>query len=368
MALREDEKFVRDCLVKYFDIEKTEAWEGEDPPDIYIKVKGETIAVEITRLSWISFDQDGSIQNRNTQDSFGSNLCHELDSKLGGYVPPEIDIILTMYVPVKNVKKYKNELYNYLKDLITQNLKAGNRKEIVIADERVNISIVPNEEQSHKGIVGIIVNKNSDPFILRNAEVILADRLREKQEKCKKIQHKGPIWLVFFNDYWLADYRTYSQAFKNIALEHDFDRIYIILDNGEVRQLFKLLPGKIITETAFEEQFRKLFKSDDASKAINVVYIWRTEKPIPRLRGESDIIYIGKTKNSLEQRHARYASVEGSGLNLKRYEFILKTYGPIWVEYQDYPEKRDVHKMEQELLAEYFKRHLEYPPLNRLAR
>jgi len=36
MALRADEKFVKDSLVKYFggpDIIK--AWEGEDPPDIY---------------------------------------------------------------------------------------------------------------------------------------------------------------------------------------------------------------------------------------------------------------------------------------------------------------------------------------------
>jgi predicted ATP-dependent endonuclease of OLD family len=131
---------------------------------------------------------------------------------------------------------------------------------------------------------------------------------------------------------------------------------------------FKRLQDEIVKEKAFEEQFHSLFTSEDASKAINVVYVWRTEKPIPRLRGESDIIYIGKTKNSLRQRHARYASVEGSGLNLKRYEFILKTYGSIWVEYLDYPNTVDVHKKEQELLSEYFERHLEYPPLNRIAR
>jgi len=240
MALRADEKFVKDSLVKYFggsDIVK--AWEGEDPPDIYINVEGETIAVEITRLSPVSFAQDGSIENRNTQDYFGINLCDALDSKLKCYVPAEIDIILTLYVPVGNARKYKNELYSCLKDLIAKDPKAGDSEEMKIADEKVRISVVSSSEHSQKKISYVIANKNSDPNTLSNAEIILAYRIKEKQEKCKKIQHDGPIWLALFNDYWLADHETYAQAIKNISFEHEFKKIFLVLDTGLVHQIYE---------------------------------------------------------------------------------------------------------------------------------
>ncbi len=238
MASRADEEFVRNCLVKYFAVESTTTWEGEDPPDIYIKVKGETIAVEITRLSPVSFDQKFSAQNRNTQAYFGINLCNELDLKLKNNVPSEVDIILTLYVPVKNGRKYKSELYGRLKNFIAQNLKAGTREKIKIVDDEVKISVVPNREHSQKKIVGIVVNKNSSPDILGNAEVILLGRIKDKQEKCRKIKHNGPIWLALFNDYWLADHRTYAQALKNISVSHDFEKIFVVSDIGVVHQIY----------------------------------------------------------------------------------------------------------------------------------
>lgn len=72
MALKPDEKFVKKCMAK--SLSATKAWEGEDPPDIYLEINGEKIAVEITRLSPVSFGEDGTIQNRHSQDYFGLNL------------------------------------------------------------------------------------------------------------------------------------------------------------------------------------------------------------------------------------------------------------------------------------------------------
>lgn len=55
MALKPDEEFVKKCLVKALGASK--AYEGEDPPDIYLEFNGEKIAVEITRLSPVSFGE-----------------------------------------------------------------------------------------------------------------------------------------------------------------------------------------------------------------------------------------------------------------------------------------------------------------------
>ena len=104
---------------------------------------------------------------------------------------------------------------------------------------RVDISIIPNRTHSEKKIVGVIVNDNSNAHILSYAEVILSDRIQDKVEKCKNIPHKGKKWLALLNDYWLADNDTYSQAIKNISVQHDFEKIYLISVDGTVSELVK---------------------------------------------------------------------------------------------------------------------------------
>lgn len=236
MALKPREEFVKNCLVKT--LCATKAWEGEDPPDIYLEVNGEQIAVEITRLTPVSFGEDGTIQNRNSQDCFGLKLCNELNSRLQNELPPDIDILLTLYVPVENGRKYKKKLYTYVREFISKDIKAGEKKEIDLLGSKVRISVIPNRDYSEKKIVGTIVNKNSSAHILSNAQVTLADRIQEKVIKCKKIKHGGSLWLALFNDYWLADHETYSQALNNMDIAHDFQRIYVIMEPCAVHQIY----------------------------------------------------------------------------------------------------------------------------------
>jgi len=126
---------------------------------------------------------------------------------------------------------------------------------------------------------------------------------------------------------------------------------------------FVKLDGELNATTAedLKAQFQNLLKSKIGREYHSIVYQWRTQKPIPRLYGESPIIYIGKTKNSLFIRHHGYAKLEASGSNWRRYEYIIKNYGSIIFECAkcEYPKK-----IEKELINEYFQNHLEVPPLN----
>lgn len=236
MSLKPDEEFVKNCLLKHFGGAST-AWEGEDPPDIYMMVDGETIAVEITRLSPVSFDENGIVQNRNTEDNFGINLCNELNSKMGKEIPPEINILLTLYVPVENARNYKKQLYQLLNDTLRKGIEIGNEYEFNIAGEKVEINIIPIRKYSQKKVVGIIFNKNSSTHIQSNAEIILSERLLDKVKKCKNIKYQGSKWLALFNDYWLADHEMYAAALNNITIEHNFDRILVINHAGQVYQV-----------------------------------------------------------------------------------------------------------------------------------
>jgi len=241
MALRKDEKLVQEKLIKYLSEKySVRSWEGEDPPDIYIEYDNNIIAVEITRLLPVSFDQNGCAQNRSTQDSFGLNLCNELDSKFRKLIPPEIGIILVLHVPVSDPRKYKKQLEDYLKKFIEKGPKAGERKSDNILGKKINIAVYPQRDHSKKKIAGIIFNDDSDPRMTIDSycEIILSDRIRDKANKCKKIRHKGPIWLALYNGYMFADKDTYARAIKNINVQHYFEKIFIVFDSGEVHQIY----------------------------------------------------------------------------------------------------------------------------------
>ena len=237
MTLKPTEKFVKDCLIKHFGSNIIKAQEGEDPPDIYLTINNKKIAVEITRLSPISFNQNGTAQNRNTQDCFAIKLVNELDSKLRDIIPSEMDITLTIYVPVTNPRKYKRDLFEYLKRKLESGVTVGEKEEVELLGSKVRISFVPRRNQSQTKIAGIIVNKNSNADVLKNAKVILEDRILDKVNKCKKIQFQGLKWLALFNDYWPANYNTYARALNNISTKHDFESIFIISDGGQFNQI-----------------------------------------------------------------------------------------------------------------------------------
>ena len=138
------------------------------------------------------------MQNRNTEDSFGANLCNSLDTMLKNKIPKEVDIVLAVHVPVKNPRKYKKELKKQLVTILEKDTRIGNSHSIKVLGHRVDITIIPNRSYAEKKIAGIIVNDNSIPHILTNAEAILLDRIQDKVNKCKNIPHKGKKWLALF--------------------------------------------------------------------------------------------------------------------------------------------------------------------------
>lgn len=126
---------------------------------------------------------------------------------------------------------------------------------------------------------------------------------------------------------------------------------------------FLKLDGEIdaTTPTEFEDQFRAILRTPLSRNHRNIVYRWVAAQPIPRMRGASRVIYIGKTKNSLFERHHRYAKVEARGNNWLRYEHIIKQYGAITFECAQCENPR---LEEKKLLDDYFQDHLEVPPIN----
>jgi len=239
MTLKPDEKFVTECIVQFLSGSDNVSWrEGEDPPDVYLDIGSQTVALEITQLSPVSFDEDGVIKNRTTEDLFALRLCDELDRKLGDKVAAKCTILLTLYVPVSDARRYRKELFNTVRDIVQSCTQKCKEKCLEVAGEKVRVAVVDERPYSEKKIVGCVFNKDSKADILLNAEVLLFERIAAKQKKCEVLLFDGTKWLALLNEYWLASFETYTKAMERCSVEHDFEKIFVVSGNRQVKEIY----------------------------------------------------------------------------------------------------------------------------------
>jgi hypothetical protein len=123
----------------------------------------------------------------------------------------------------------------------------------------------------------------------------------------------------------------------------------------------KEINGTRMISSEDREKFIKEYRfALEETKGLNaVVYVFKSEKPVPRLKESSNILYIGQTQNDAWNR-----------INVKDdterfwnvYNHTLKNHGKIYINIYI---SSDHKKTEKNFLTQYFKYHLELPPFNR---
>jgi hypothetical protein len=113
----------------------------------------------------------------------------------------------------------------------------------------------------------------------------------------------------------------------------------------------------------FEEKLRNYLQRDEFKSIKGIVYFWRVDKKIKRIKGESNILYIGKTTQTLRQRYLNRKSLEIELKCFDRfYKYVMKEYGSITIEIKSCVDTKHEELVE---INKYSESHLEYPPLNR---
>lgn len=110
-----------------------------------------------------------------------------------------------------------------------------------------------------------------------------------------------------------------------------------------------------------KDQFKRQYVSSlEETKGTNgVVYIFRSENVIPRLKGHSNVLYIGETKYDVWNRY----NVESDVNNYWHvYQHIVQNYGQLFI---DVYKSSDHKATEKRFLFQYFQEHKELPPINR---
>lgn len=132
-------------------------------------------------------------------------------------------------------------------------------------------------------------------------------------------------------------------------------------------QSCSVLPGSIQSHKSnkdYVREFRQLFDSQEARNVSNVLYAFICEKKIPRVKSESNVIYIGKTKQNLSRRYLSFAQKFCSRDNWHFYRHIIEHYGPVRIACLTIDTAQSLKQAETELLNDYYESHKEYPPKN----
>jgi len=232
-VLRDDEEFVIRAVARKF----SGTWEpGENPPDAYLTIGANAIAVEITTLTQYVTDDRGT-RPRASDDAPTGDLASYLNVELHNLIPERYSISLVLSTPIFNVRKTKTDLVKFLRRCDIQSFASA--KEIQIQGNTIKISLRCHEETQTTKVWIAANNRSSNPDILSNAIDILEDRIVTKARTCSTLVGKQPLWLALLNDYFLAEASDYETALLCISASHPFDIILLISRDGQVDALFE---------------------------------------------------------------------------------------------------------------------------------
>lgn len=123
----------------------------------------------------------------------------------------------------------------------------------------------------------------------------------------------------------------------------------------------KTISGSIQINSDDKEEFISQYRSslEETKGIFGVVYVFRPENPIPRLRGNSDILYIGETKHDV---WSRYDVKKDTDDYWHVYNHIIQKYGSIFIDVYITSNHKNTEKI---FINQYFQAHKELPPINR---
>ena len=234
--LRDNEKFVIEFVAKEFG----GTWSlGENPPDAYLMLNANTVAVEITILTQHITDDRGNYRSRASDDAAISPLVDDLNAKLHDLIPDRHSIVLVLSTPILKRRKTTADLAKYLRNRLSEIPSFEGDTKIEIRGNTIKISLHSHEKIQIRKVRAVAANRHSDADIALNAVQILGGCIFVKAKKCSMLIGKQPLWLALFNDYRLADSGTYEQALSCLSEDHPFDKILLIGGNGVVDRLFE---------------------------------------------------------------------------------------------------------------------------------
>jgi hypothetical protein len=220
--LRENEEYAIFRVAEEF----SARWRpGEDPPDAYLLLGGEEIAVEVSTLTQHVTDDSGT-HPRISDDIPAVRLAKDLNDEFSEIIPFGHTIGLVLSSPILEVRKTKASLSKLLRAELANPASFAEDKIVKLNGNTITIFRNMHGEARYKKISAAIMNRNSNPDLLTNALYMISERIRTKAEKCAPFVGKHKLWLVLRNDYFLTGAHEYKLALSYMTFAHPFRRYW----------------------------------------------------------------------------------------------------------------------------------------------
>jgi hypothetical protein len=236
-TLRADEAFVTTAIARDLNV----AWKaGNNPPDAYLLLPEHHIALEVTRLEEVDIDEKhGGNRPRRSDDTTAAILANELNKTLKPILPDGTYVMLHLNDAITKSRKTRAALKQLIIQYVRDYPHGSPKHNIVIHDNKIGVQIKRvSELMSHTVIHMHSHGKIISNTILKNAWIILEERIRSKAQKCRGIG--GEIWLGLLNEYWLADAEIYRKALRMFHVEHPFSKIWLVSLDSIVEIIYDL--------------------------------------------------------------------------------------------------------------------------------
>lgn len=254
--LKGSEELVSEALKEYFlnmGYTKVSYDIGDDPPDIYLNLCSEKIAVEITDID------ENRLNVRRTITMGYVGFIKKLDLTFKNNIPKNKSIIIDFFHNYKKVNVINKPFITYLRKVL------GTNKITPIIEDNINGvdfrirffnqptkikqiitgTITVNKKTKKNRTVEELTNSINDIDLETKFLNIIKNCISDKTKKCANI----------VNTKYLALYDNYFHKFLNFNNENDiedfiklndkidnfgiFDKIFIIYDNSKVLELTK---------------------------------------------------------------------------------------------------------------------------------
>ncbi len=231
--MRPSEEYVLNTLITEFGGQYTE---GEDPPDGYITIGDKRIAVEVSMLVEQLQNENGESYSRMKDDAPAHNLASNIELDINAKIPHDMHVFLVIGAPIKQIRKTQAKVAETISHMIQNNIFKLDQK---FLDNDISISIFTGWGSYTPKIGYAISNRYSSANIGENTEMMLRERIQTKNKKRNVKPDIDEYWLALFNDYWVADEESYQIAYRNLDIEHNFDKIIIINGHRQANVLRK---------------------------------------------------------------------------------------------------------------------------------
>jgi hypothetical protein len=230
--LKEQERTAIEAVARRF----SATWgQGGEPPDAYIMVDGQRVAVDVTTLERHGTGQGDAAKPRLRFDKVATRLIERLQATLGETVPDGMTVLLTVTAPIRLPAKTAAVLEDKIQTLLGRG-SPGRDEQDTIHGNHVQIRYLRHGSEREPKMIGFVHNPDSDPLLLLNMTSELLEPISAEAGR-RTPRLAGDRWLVVISAAGISCLEAYRYIFSQLSIARDFKKILMVFGDGRVGNL-----------------------------------------------------------------------------------------------------------------------------------